>query len=580
MFVKKVSSGTKTLITLLSNVELSWSSLANELGLVRLVGDVIRGITSFSYNAYEQFAVGNGARCLIDVWGRIERLHKTLPSPAKKLCIRRFHHVVAAIARLTSALCRPDSLIVEELRRSSVPATVLALSECCCRALVASKNGDDTFATSTRHVVDTLCRLSAMNESILVLPEASLKLFLQAAQSTRESSATRCVHLQLMTLLGYVCERDDDAQHRVFQHWEATNGRHYLAEHLHMFSTVVSACNEIWLNSWDEDTVSGALASLADSLRSASSAPYAEMVAFVPNVLPLLLQCVRNIDEEIMHNALSAVYYVVLASHDGLRYFLELGGVSALIDALHDYNPSIRVTSLEILCILAAEQPLCRDDLQHLGILSYVLKLMGLFGQDEDISLEIVEAGAGLLGHALTDKPSNQDYLCAQGGIQTLIKALNDCCCDENADGTLPLSTCEAILLALNNLLYQNSTCQLMFARCGGFELIEKLWCLPSYSGAAMSADPGALDTFDQSRNVDALDTLLNVCVNAVDSCSENQQRCSSSTWQARVNALLVSRDSSLASLGCLLLSHLTSRHPENQVLEHSTGELIRSPWY
>ena len=72
-----------------------------------------------------------------------------------------------------------------------------------------------------------------------------------------------------------------------------------------------------------------------------------------------------------MRNALSAVYYVVLASDDARRAFLEQDGISALIDALHDYNASIRVSSLEILCILAAANPLSRDDLQHSGMLRW-----------------------------------------------------------------------------------------------------------------------------------------------------------------------------------------------------------------
>ena len=50
-------------------------------------------------------------------------------------------------------------------------------------------------------------------------------------------------------------------------------------------------------NPWDEETIASSLDELADALRSSSSEPCSEIVAFIPDVLPLLLQCMRNIDE-------------------------------------------------------------------------------------------------------------------------------------------------------------------------------------------------------------------------------------------------------------------------------------------
>ncbi|CEO97288.1 hypothetical protein PBRA_000633 [Plasmodiophora brassicae] len=332
-------------------------------------------------------------------------------------------------------------------------------------------------------------------------------------------------HARLIVLLGFM-EIDADSI-----------GKAEVRETLERFVRLETCCREMWAAPGNDDVVSASLNELSEML----AAPlFGEVAICIPDIVKLLINCLGNIDEMVMVPALNATYLFLLACPDAQQQFLDRGGFDALAECLHDYNVEIRVTSMEILSIVAARHPENRSMLQSSGIVKYILELIGQFGRDDDVGVQIVEAGAGVLGLALTETPANQEYMSDHDGVSILLSTIRACIAGE---GDIAQTTIDALLLALNNLVYRNRRAQEEFRKHGGFEVAFRLW----------NDDDDAL-----------LASVLNLLVNAIDTCEPNQEMVCTAAFQARMTSLL---DGGHAAISCVLLSHATWNHERNQAL-------------
>lgn len=77
--------------------------------------------------------------------------------------------------------------------------------------------------------------------------------------------------------------------------------------------------------------------------------------------------------------ACCALHCLISRSPPARLLFLRKRGIGQLFDCLHDYNTSIITTSLQILCLLAAESEAAREEMRREEVLLGVLRIVERF---------------------------------------------------------------------------------------------------------------------------------------------------------------------------------------------------------
>eukprot|EP00474_Spongospora_subterranea_P011411 CRZ11869.1 hypothetical protein [Spongospora subterranea] len=410
-------------------------------------------------------------------------------------------------------------------------ATFEALIQACRRFLKFTGHIESSILLPVQKFATALCSIVACAvhcplEEITSRHDAICTILEVVTKTSLRDEVTSEVNAQLTVLLGLIEIDRDSIPNDILRQFD-------------IFSRIESDCQEIWSNPGDEDTISSCLCDISDVLSTEEDS--AIIASSVPDIVKILIKCLGNIDEQIMVASLNAIYSLFLSCPDFVySQFMNREGFDALAECLHDYNVAIRVTTLEILSVANAQRADMRTILLQSGILRYIMELVGQFGRDDDISSQIVEAAAGVLSLALTDNPANQLYLSNQNGVAILIGTIQ--VCSDCGDLT---TTVEALLLTLNNLVYRDRQSQEEFRKHGGFELAFSLW---------------------QKGTTIIIHSVLNLLINAVDTCEPNQEvLCQSSEIVVRMGGLLSDPDLDIAALGCLLISHATWNHPTNQ---------------
>lgn len=205
-------------------------------------------------------------------------------------------------------------------------------------------------------------------------------------------------------------------------------GRGALAARLrslsHMFYQMFDLCEHINLNHFHADEVAKGLRLLTHLLASEEEAPY--LFIHMNGALDLLLRCLSNIDEEVLYAACCALFCLISRSPPARLLFLRKRGIGQLLDCVHDYNTAIVTTSLQILCLLAAENSAAREEMRREDVLLGVLRIVERFPA-EDVTLAVLDAALEAVCHIVLDSPSNQEYVRTNGGMQPVVAALAHC---------------------------------------------------------------------------------------------------------------------------------------------------------
>ena len=122
---------------------------------------------------------------------------------------------------------------------------------------------------------------------------------------------------------------------------------------------------------------------LTRSVASKEEAPYLLVHMHGTQTLELLLRCLSNIDEEVLRHACDALYCLISRCEPARLLLLRRRGIADLAECLRDYNTAIKATSLQILCVLAAESGAARHEMRQEEVLMEVLKTVQAFPAED-----------------------------------------------------------------------------------------------------------------------------------------------------------------------------------------------------
>ena len=151
--------------------------------------------------------------------------------------------------------------------------------------------------------------------------------------------------------------------------------------------------------------------------------------------LELLLRCLSNIDEEVLRHACDALYCLISRCEPARLLLLRRRGIADLAECLRDYNTAIKATSLQILCVLAAESGAARHEMRQEEVLMEVLKTVQAFPA-EDVTPHVLESALEAVSHIVLECRANQDYIRNVNGLEPLVDVLEHCAKNKSRPGT------------------------------------------------------------------------------------------------------------------------------------------------
>eukprot|EP00736_Rhodelphis_marinus_P003643 Rmarinus@m.2357 len=341
--------------------------------------------------------------------------------------------------------------------------------------------------------------------------------------------------------------------------------------------------------------------------------------------MDLLVSCLNNIDEEVMSNSCITAISLLEGNYDTQRDFLSRGGIAALSEVLHDYDVTIRKVGLQVLVTVSVLHPnresllsLYHEELRESGILSQVIEIVKEF-PSEEVPLKVAEPALSVIAHVCSTDPKNREYIRQRGGMACLSALLHHIATNGSLlprpDGSHVLHTatpsrprtphtathgrisspralspspativpasdsfaghsggttsgsgagafvveweggndggravlCEAVCLALNNVTFQ----------CVQAQLDLKTNGLLDHALAILRSDPPVRVHL----------AVMNLLVNCVDTCPENQAYFCTSAVADLLVSLFDDGSSSVAAVAMLFLSHLTWNNMAHQAL-------------
>jgi len=323
-----------------------------------------------------------------------------------------------------------------------------------------------------------------------------------------------------------------------------------------------------------KEVVTDQLRSVSSTLAASSEARF--LFVYLPFAMDTVLQCINNIDQQIMESACTCIFNLLQHNQHAHLLFLRTDGMESLSNCLHDYHIPIKRAALQILCVLIAEHPECRDGIREdNGILKTLVESIRNYDDDSTDDKgdgAILSLTLAVISHAVIQNPANQNYVRQSRAITSLTDLLRDCMeglRKELGKGmpAVKLSSqvwkhAEDVCLCLNNLVFQNTANQNEMRLLGVLDT-----CVSSIQFLLDASSP-------ISSCEDISVALLTLVVNILDSNSDSQDHLSNISTVTLVTRLLESSVSRTRALGALMLSHLAWNHPTNQRL-FATKECI-----
>ena len=327
---------------------------------------------------------------------------------------------------------------------------------------------------------------------------------------------------------------------------------------------MIDACEHIRLNHFHADEVVKALLLLSRALCSDKETPYLLLHMHGTQTLELLLRCLSNIDEEVLRHACDALYCLISRCEPARLLLLRRRGIADLAECLRDYNTAIKATSLQILCVLAAESGAARHEMRQEEVLMEVLKTVQAFPA-EDVTPHVLESALEAVSHIVLECRANQDYIRNVNGLEPLVDVLEHCAKNKSRPGTSgakqpngktsprpdALRLAERACLALSNVVYKNSENQQAALALGAVAQSLALLKSPAPGGAERGAVQAA---------------ALSLLVNLADTSEATQDALDDDEPAGIILGLLTASASApIVCAACLLLSHVAWSHANNQ---------------
>ena len=330
------------------------------------------------------------------------------------------------------------------------------------------------------------------------------------------------------------------------------------------YYAMIDACEHIRLNHFHADEVVKALLLLSRALCSDKETPYLLLHMHGTQTLELLLRCLSNIDEEVLRHACDALYCLISRCEPARLLLLRRRGIADLAECLRDYNTAIKATSLQILCVLAAESGAARHEMRQEEVLMEVLKTVQAFPA-EDVTPHVLESALEAVSHIVLECRANQDYIRNVNGLEPLVDVLEHCAKNKSRPGTAganpptgktsprpdALRLAERACLALSNVVYKNSENQQAALALGAVAQSLALLKSPAPGGAERGAVQAA---------------ALSLLVNLADTSEATQDALDDDEPAGIILGLLTASASApIVCAACLLLSHVAWSHANNQ---------------
>ena len=328
------------------------------------------------------------------------------------------------------------------------------------------------------------------------------------------------------------------------------------------YYAMIDACEHIRLNHFHADEVVKALLLLSRALCSDKETPYLLLHMHGTQTLELLLRCLSNIDEEVLRHACDALYCLISRCEPARLLLLRRRGIADLAECLRDYNTAIKATSLQILCVLAAESGAARHEMRQEEVLMEVLKTVQAFPA-EDVTPHVLESALEAVSHIVLECRANQDYIRNVNGLEPLVDVLEHCAKNKSRPSsakqpngkTSPrpdaLRLAERACLALSNVVYKNSENQQAALALGAVAQSLALLKSPAPGGAERGAVQAA---------------ALSLLVNLADTSEATQDALDDDEPAGIILGLLTASASApIVCAACLLLSHVAWSHANNQ---------------